>query len=266
MSGANMLSSPVPIYLGCAGLIVGGLGLGAQHLLGGGNSVSAIDTSEQPLFARSVEEASLPTSAWPSQTWPSQNRNVAHFEPMVELLTTPARPAQPENPPAATRDNPNQNAQRAQEEPRAASREVVRDVPQQQTTQPRRSRNQQSRGDARGRNDAAPPVEQADPRDGSAQEQPRAQERQRASTESEKREQGSRRSSRRYQEREDTEPVDERSSPDRRRVEQDDRRQREREPRVVIREEPEQRFGRGPEYREGPGFNPLGIFGAFERY
>src|SRR5215213_10260203 len=99
-----MLASPVPIYLGCAGLIVGSLGLGAQYMLGG-NSVSATNAeTEQPLFARSVEEASLPAS-----NWSSQNPNVAHHEPMVKLLTTPSRSpvtATPQaNPPQA---NPQQ--------------------------------------------------------------------------------------------------------------------------------------------------------------
>ena len=81
-----MLASPLPIYLGCAGLIVGTLGLGAHHMLGGGSgpSTNKDTTAEQPLFARSVEQASLPATQWPST-----NVDVAYYGPMVELLTQP---------------------------------------------------------------------------------------------------------------------------------------------------------------------------------
>ena len=76
-----MFTSPVPIYLGCAGLIVGSLGLGAQHLMSRGSAPVPTSAQEQPLFAKSVEEAALPATHWPSA-----NPEVAFYEPMVELL------------------------------------------------------------------------------------------------------------------------------------------------------------------------------------
>ena len=234
-----MPGSPVPIYLGCAGLIVGSLGLGAQHMLGG-NSVSATNTTEQPLFARSVEEASLPATGWPSQ-----NVSVAHYEPMVELLTTPARSTQPPAGGRRSRRRAPPMAQQPQQEPRAAPREIVRDLSQPQGRQSRRAR------DTR---ETAASTEQADPREA------RTQERQRnaAQAETDKRDGGSRRSERRYRDRDDAEAVDMRSRPD--------RRQRDGE-RVVVREEirePEQRVVRGPEQRDG-GFSPFRLFGIFDR-
>jgi hypothetical protein len=161
-----MHGSPLPIYLGCAGLIVGSLGLGAQHLLGG-NSVSATNTApEQPLFAQSVEEASLPATGWPSQSV-----SVAHYDPMVELLTTPARSnqtapataAQRENPPVVVLDPP-RGSEQAQQEPRAAPREVVRDLPQQTTRQSRRAKNQRNRDDARANEDVTASTEPVETR------------------------------------------------------------------------------------------------------
>jgi hypothetical protein len=216
-----MVTSTVPIYLGCAGLIVGSLGLGAQHLLGG-KSVETTNTAmEQPLFARSVEEASLPASRWSSQ-----NRDVAYYEPMVELLTTPARsvppvpaPAPQANPPAASHAAPAQATESVQQEPRPAPREIVRDVPQ-QTRPSKRS------GTARTRDDAIASTEQVAPREERAQ--------------------------------------DTRSRSDRRRVEVEDTRRREGERRVVVREEPEQRIVRGPEQRDF-GFSPFRLFGIFDR-
>ena len=234
-----MPGSPVPIYLGCAGLIVGSLGLGAQHMLGG-NSVSATNTAaEQPLFARSVEEASLPATGWPSQ-----NASVAHYHPMVELLTTPARSTQPPPAVAAQPERP-PIAEQPQQEPRAAPREIVRDLSQPQSRQSRRTRNTR---------EATAPTEQTDPHEA------RTQERQRnaAQVETDKRDGGSRRSERRYRDRDDAEAVETRARPD--------RRQRDGE-RVVVREEtrePEQRVVRGPEQREG-AFTPFRLFGIFDR-
>lgn len=270
--GANMLASPVPIYLGCAGLIVGSLGLGAQHMLGG-NSVSATNAeSEQPLFARSVEEASLP-----APHWSSQHSNVAYYDPMVKLLTTPSRsvppapatpqasPQQANTPPASQPAQP-QAIEGAQQEPRAAApREIVRDIPQ-QTSPSKRNRS------ARTRDDATTPAEQVDPRDAyaKADRDSRSQERQRNARQlhtrqvDNERRDGSRRSERRYGNRDDSEPVDTRSRSDRRRVEVDEPRQREGERRVIVREESEPHIVRGPEPREG-GFSPFGLFGIFGR-
>jgi hypothetical protein len=257
-----MVMSPVPIYLGCAGLIVGSLGLGAQHMLGG-NSVSATNAeSVPPLFAQSVEEASLPTSHWSSQT-----PNVAYYEPMVKLLTTPSRsvPLAPAtvtpqaNPPAQAASP--QVTESAPQEPRAAPREIVRDIPQ-QTKPSKRSRN------ARPRDDATASTEQVDPRDAYAKSErdSRSQERQRNTmqVDNERRDAGSRRSERRYGNRDDSEPVDTRSRSDRRRVEVEDGRPRAGERRVIVREEPEQRVVRQPEQRDG-GFSPFRLFGIFDR-
>jgi hypothetical protein len=275
-----MLTSPVPIYLGCAGLIVGSLGLGAQYMLGG-NSVSATNAeSEQPLFARSVEEASLTTS---QSHWSSQHSNVAYYEPMVKLLTTPSRSVPPApvtatpqadpqqanppqaSPPPASQPVQPQAIESQQQEPRAAPREIVRDIPQ-QTRPSKRTRN------ARTRDDATASTEQVDPPDAyaKADRDPRSLERQRNSrqvdtrqVDNERRE-GSRRSERRYGNRDESGPVDTRSRPDRRRVEVDEPRQREGDRRVIVREEPEPRIVRGPEQREG-GFSPFRLFGIFDR-
>jgi hypothetical protein len=238
-----MLASPVPIYLGCAGLIVGSLGLGAQHLLGG-NSVSATNaTPEQPLFAKSVEEAALPAARWPSQ-----NLEVAYYEPMVELLTSPTRSTHSSAPATV--------AQHEQENPPVADpREVVRDLPQQQAKPSKRVKNARARNDARARDDATASTEQPDPRDSRAQDRQRTA----AQVDAEGREAGSRRFERRSRDREESEAVDIRSRAD--------RRQREAAPRAVVREEmrePEQRFGQGPERRESFGFNPFRLFGAFD--
>ena len=129
-----MFTSPVPIYLGCAGLIVGSLGLGAERLMSGSSAPVPTSAQEQPLFAKSVEEAALPATHWPSQ-----NPEVAFYEPMVELLATPARIAEP-----------SQSAAPRQEEPPAATpREVVRDVPHEQVKQSsRRAKNSRSKNES----------------------------------------------------------------------------------------------------------------------
>ncbi len=107
-----MVASQVPIYLGCAGLIVGGLGLGAHQMLGGGSGSSKDAATEQPLFARSVEQAAPPATKWPSKTTPSVD--VAYYGPMVELLTQPtsSTPAPLANPSrAAARQEASQEQQ-----------------------------------------------------------------------------------------------------------------------------------------------------------
>jgi hypothetical protein len=176
-----MRASPLLIYLGCAGLIVGSLGLGAHHMLGG-NSVSATSAPpEQPLFARSVNEAALPSSQWPSQTLPSQTLDVAFYGPTLELLTQAAASSEP-RPVAAPSDVQEQQTA-------AAPREAVRDLPRQQARQPsKRVKN------ARVRDEVTTSTE-PDPRDA------RAQERQRVTVHAdEEREAMPRRSERRYRE------------------------------------------------------------------
>ena len=236
-----MVASPVPIYLGCAGLIVGSLGLGAHYMLGG-NSVSATDTrTDKPLFARSVEEASLP-----APSWPSNGVGVAHYQPMVELLATPVRSTQPPPATAAQPQNPPQTAQPPQQEQRAAPREAVRDLAPPPARQSRRARNQRNQPPA---DEAMASTEQADPR--AARSQAR-------------RDGGSQRYDRRSRELEDAEVVDA-SRSDRRRFERDERPLRDGERRVVVREEirePEPRIFRGPE--QG-GSSPFGLFGIFDR-
>lgn len=271
-----MLASPVPIYLGCAGLIVGSLGLGAQYLIGA-NSVSN-KASEPPLFARSVEEASLP-----AQRWMPQSGGVAHFEPMVQLLTTPARlstpssatvsPQQnpPQNPPVASGDASRATAESVQEPPRAAPPEVVRDLSQPQTSQPQTRKSRRARN-TRERNDET--TEQVDPREARAQE-PRAQEsraqgrRQTATQDVQQREQRTRSSERRYRDRDEADAVETRGRPEPRRLEQDERRvrdddwrQRDSERRIVVRE-PEPRLVSPPERRDF-GASPFRLFGIFE--
>jgi hypothetical protein len=187
-----MLASPLPIYLGCAGLIVGSLGLGANHMLGGGSGPSTNKDAamEQPLFAKSVEQASLPTTEWPSK-----NVDVAYYGPMVELLTQPTasvpapladpsrvaatqETSQGQQPPtrdvAPASQSPSTTAH-VQEQPRAAPREVVRDLSPRQSRQSRRPKNQHQRDDARAGRETAS-TEQVDPRE------TRAQERQRTAT------------------------------------------------------------------------------------
>lgn len=242
-----MLASPLPIYLGCAGLIVGTLGLGAHQMLGGGSVASKDAAAEQPLFARSVEQASLPATQWPS----TNNVDVAYYGPMVELLTRPTSSApapladpsrvaapqetahgqQPSARDVASAPQSSPSTAPAQES-RAAPREVVRDLSPQQGTQTKRVRNQRQRDDARPGDTAS--AEQADPRETRARS------------------------------RDDADAVDARS--------RTDRRGRDGERRVVVREEarePEQRVVRGPEQR-GPeqremGFSPFRLFGIFEQ-
>jgi hypothetical protein len=220
--------SPVPIYLGCAGLVIGGLGFGAQHLLSGGSAPAASTASKQPLFAQSVEEASLPASRWPSQhRQVAYDAPVAYYEPMVQLLTLPARSSP--SAPAASRTTASATPpanEGIREQPQAAPREVVRDVASPPKRQSRRSRSGPA-GD-----DAVVSSEQADPRETRAREarESRSRERQR-------------RHERHGRSRED-------------------------ERRVVIREEarePGRRIVHGPEPRDGVGFSPFGLFGIFDR-
>ncbi|MBX9772884.1 MAG: hypothetical protein K2Y71_00615 [Xanthobacteraceae bacterium] len=255
-----MLSSPVPIYLGCAGLIVGALGLSAHSMLGGNSFPASNAEPNQPLFARSVEEASLPASHWPTQ-----QPSVAYYDPMVRLLTTPSRSVAPvpviATPQAGLRQaNPTPAAQpqamESQQEPRAAPHEIARDMPRQTKTS-KRSRS------ARTRDDAVTSREQVDGRDAYARVDRESRQLDPRQVDSERHE-GSRRLDRRYGNRYDSEPIDARSRSDRQRVEVDERGQRERERRVIIREEPHPRIVRGPEQREG-GFTPFSMFGAFGR-
>jgi hypothetical protein len=81
----EMLASPIPIYLGCAGLLVGSLGLGAQYLIGG-NSVTKSDPAPtQPLFVQSIDAVPMT-----SQQWLSREHTVAFYGPMIDLMTTAA--------------------------------------------------------------------------------------------------------------------------------------------------------------------------------
>jgi hypothetical protein len=269
-----MLASPVPIYLGCAGLIVGGLGLGAHHMLGAGSGSAQDAAAEQPLFAKSVEHASLPATQWPSK-----NVDVAYYEPMVELLTrptssVPAPLADPsrvaaapqQEPPRDVAPAPQSSPTTVQEQPRAAPREVVRDLSAQPGKQSKRARNQRQRDDARAGNGDTASTEQVDPREA------RTQERQRTATQVDTERRDGRRSERRYRDRDDADEIDARSRSDRRGREVEERRPRDGERRVVIREEtrePEQRVMRGPEQR-GPeqrdlGFSPFRLFGIFDQ-
>jgi len=159
-----MLASPLPIYLGCAGLIVGTLGLGAHQMLGGGSVSSKDATAEQPLFARSVEQASLPATQWPPK-----NVDVAYYGPMVELLTQPtsSAPAPLADPSRVAAAAQHEQQQPARDAAPAAPREVVRDLSPQQAKQTKRAKNQRPRDDARsgGETAAAEPV---DPREARA--------------------------------------------------------------------------------------------------
>ena len=142
---------------------------------------------EQPLFAKSVEQASLPTTQWPSK-----NVDVAYYGPMVELLTQPtssvpaplADPSRvaaqlPEQAQPSARDvapapqSPSTTTAQAQEQPRAAPREVVRELSPQQSKQSRRARDQRQRDDARAGAETAA-TEQVDPREARTQSVPRS--------------------------------------------------------------------------------------------
>src|SRR5918997_342359 len=92
----------LPIYLGWAGLLVGGLGLGANHVIGGNvlpfaQSEPQQSEQQQPLFAKSVEEAALP-----APRWPTQDRGIAFYDPLIELK------AQVSAPPASNAGNQEQ--------------------------------------------------------------------------------------------------------------------------------------------------------------
>jgi len=273
-----MLASPLPIYLGCAGLIVGTLGLGAHQMLGGGSGPSTNKDAAMPLFAKSVEQASLPATQWPST-----NVEVAYYGPMVELLTQPTSstpapladssgvaPAQEQQPvrgvavepQSSTATTPAATAP-AREESSAAPREVVRDLsPPPPSKQSRRAKNQRQRDDARSGNGETAATEQVDSRE-AREERPR-QERQRTATQADPERREGRRSERRYRDRDDADEVDAGSRAD--------RRGRDGERRVVVREEireSDQRVVRGPEQR-GPeqrdvGFSPFRLFGIFDQ-
>jgi hypothetical protein len=241
-----MLASPVSIYLGVAGVIVGSLGLGAQYLIGGNAVTASGATTEQPLFAQSVEQASLPATPWTSPHPAVPNPGVAHYGPMVELLTQPMRSTDPKAQASAAQQQPESHREQASREQAstAAPREIVRDGPQQQARQPRRTRNARARDEARTGNDTSVQTE-PDARDARA-EAPR------------------RRYDRRTRSREESEVVDTRSRSERRRFESDERRPREGGPRVVIHEESREseRFVRGGEPREG--FTPFRMFGIID--
>ena len=151
---------------------------------------------------------------------------------MVELLATPARIAEP-----------SQSAAPRQEEPPAATpREVVRDVPHEQVKQSsRRAKN------SRPKNESAS--------NESSDQTIRERGRQRAGVQDdvEERNVEPRRFGRRYQGREESEPVEMRSHAERGGQ------------RVVIREEPPrepERFARQPQ--ESVGFSPFRLFGIFD--
>jgi hypothetical protein len=183
------------------------------------------------LFARSVEEAALPATRWPSQ-----NPEVAFYEPMVELLTIPARTSEPSQPVASNREEP----------PVAAPREIVRDVPREQLKQSsRRAKNPRARNDA---GVSSEPSEQRATRE-------RGRQRAEIQDEAEERNVEPRRAGRRYQDRDESEPVDIRSRSERG------------GPRAVIREETREpeRYVRGPEQRESLGFSPFRLFGIFDQ-
>lgn len=279
-----MLASPVPIYLGCVGLIVGGLGLAAQHMLAG-KSVNAT-TAERPSFARSVDEGS------PTPDWPAKGVAVPHYQSSVELLTSPTQPAQsslaaatpqrnpPQTPQPAQPQAPQQTQapQKMQEPQQAAPREVVRDVTQPPLKPARRGQRNRDEIPA---DQAMASTEQADPgatrkltrRERREQERLERQERREqarqrhaAQTETDGREGGSRRFDRRVRDWDEERPVD-RSRFDRRQTDRDDRPQRDSERRVIVREgarEPAPHIVRGAEQRDG-GFTPFRLFGIFER-
>jgi hypothetical protein len=234
-----------------------------------GNSVSATKAeAKQPLFARSVEEASLPVS-----NWASPQPHVAYYDPMMKLRTTPSRLVAPATespranaPEASSASAPHSAphhaapAQTGSAPPQAAPpREIVRDIPQ-QTKPSRRNRNTHTRENAA--------TEQVDPQDAYAKvdRDPRSRDRQRNTTQvdNDRPNAGPRRSERRYGSRDDAESVDARSRSDRRRADVDDERPRRGERRVIVQDEPEPRIVRGPEARDG-GFSPFRLFGIFER-
>jgi hypothetical protein len=228
-----MATSPVPIYLGWAGLIVGSLGLGVQYFLDA-RTVSATDApAERPLFARSVEEAPLA-----AEHWPSRERSVAYYRPMLELMTWSA---------AAQASEPSTQAQSGvvQDQRAAMAREATRETPRQQARSSKRAR-------ARAKDERAP-ITEPDAREARAQ----------ADVET-----TSRRSDRRSRERRDGEEIDSDYRADRRQREAesrryDDRRYRERGRGVEIEDVPDAE----PRYVAPPGarerFAPPPIFEIF---
>jgi hypothetical protein len=219
------------------------------------------------LFAQSVEEASLPAAIWPSR-----ERGVAYYGPTLELLKPPAPSAEPapalaeieerqdnrarpavRQIPLDTPQHDNRQhdvaAQTAQPQPPAAvPREVVRDVPEQRAAQPvKRKHARKPRSAPR---DEVADVNEPDPREARAQHRPRPLPR---SEEASGRD-------RRYRDRTEHPERADRRVTDRRRPESEPR-----ESRVVVREviqEPEPRTVRSP----GFPFNPLRMFGIFERH
>jgi len=240
-----MVAHPVPIYLGCAGLIVGTLGLGAHHMVGG-NSV-ATTARVQPLFARSVEEAALPAPRWHHQNQQQQQQpGVAFHEPMVELLTTGASP---------------EAAQAAAEraEPTTPQREAVRQIPVPPASQaPPREPAAAGEIAATASAPVKAPHVQAEAGVAARREVVRDVPRQQA-------EQPPKRTKNVRRAKSDSETSNQRSASERRPRAPEDRRQREPEQRVIVRElarEPEPRIVRAPE----SGFNPFRLFGIFDQH
>jgi len=278
-----MVAHPVPIYLGCAGLLIGTLGMGAQSALHVDRPAS---NNEPPLFARSVEEAALPVERWPSKG------NIPYYAPMLDLAQTTARssdaspnehrsdpnPNEHEDAPRTVREIPLHATGEPPPAPRLSSpppasrstppavvppREIVRDLPNKRA-RGTRAKNAKSRHAPADR--AA--TTESDPREAYAK-----------STGDD----DSRRAERRHRQRTDPERSRQRTEPEKRRSsagrrnrddervparERDDERVHARE-RVVIRERAPEVRGREQEDRpraERSGrfqFNPFRLFGSF---
>jgi hypothetical protein len=227
-----------------------------------------------------VELLTQPTSSVPAPSAaPSRVASASQHSTSQHSTSQPEQPpptheparqaASAPQPPATQQPSTQQPSAQQQAEPRAAPREVVRDLSPQQNKQSKRARNQRQRDDVRTGNTETAAAEQVDPREA------RAPERQRTATQVDTERRDGRRFERRYRDRDrdEAEEADVRSRFDRNRRgrEFDDRRQRtgerEGERRVVVREEikeSEPRIVRGPEQRD-VGFSPFQLFGIFER-
>jgi hypothetical protein len=113
-----LLAHPVPIYLGCASLLVGSLGLAGKFAIGETPTKSHL--AEKALFVQSAEVPASAGFRWPSV---SENGGIAFNAQMLDLMaprgaSTQSEPLRTENAPAVVRDNAREEAPRLLARPR----------------------------------------------------------------------------------------------------------------------------------------------------
>jgi hypothetical protein len=119
------------VYLGCAGVLIGGIGLAYDY------SAGDRQPREQPLFVQSglaPAPAAVEATEWKAAEWPPTEGAVAFHDEMIALLTPPRRQ---EAQPQAANARGQEPAQQAAP-PREAWREPANDQRQRSRTSRRR--------------------------------------------------------------------------------------------------------------------------------